>query len=105
MSKKEFGIREATEYLGFKHSQYTRRLVVEGRLDKPVPAEKRNLGHYSKWFIAKESLDYYLSKNRVRGGLRRFILRVDLENIEAIEEALRKTGIEYTLELAYKGKE
>ena len=96
---------EATKYLRIKHDQYTRRLLHEGKFDTPLVAEKRDMGHYSKWFIAKVSLDYYQEHKRIRSGQRRFLLRADLDQESKIRKALDKLQIDYTLELSYQKKE
>jgi hypothetical protein len=98
------GINEATKTLGFKHSQYTRRLILEGKLDDPEPAERFQGKGYTKWMVSPKSLASYLEKVGVRGGSRRFTLKTDLENEEKVRAALDASGVEYTLELSYKGK-
>ena len=98
-------ISDSTSILGFKYSQYTRRLLLEGKLDKPYLPLKVKEENFSKWYISIESLMEYLKGRVVRDGSRRFILKANLEDKEKIEKALKGIGVEFTLELAYvKGK-
>ena len=98
-------ISDSTLILGFKYSQYTRRLLLEGKLDKPYLPLKVKEENFSKWYISIESLMEYLKGRVVRDGTRRFILKANLEDKGKIEEALKGAGVKYTLELAYvKGK-
>ena len=103
-------IKDSTEVLGFKYSQYTRRLLKEGNFDplktgleiEPLKVKEKN---FTKWFIPLKAIKHYLNNRVERDNTRRFILRTALENREVIEEALKAIGVEYTLELAYiKGK-
>lgn len=98
-------IKDSTSILGFKYSQYTRRLLLEGKLDSPTPSIKVKEGSFSKWYIAIPSLVNYLSNRVERDSTRRFILRVDLGEEARVREALTKAKIPFSLELAYiKGK-
>ena len=98
-------IKDSTNVLGYKHSQYTRRLLLEGKLDTPLTPIKVEEGKFKKWFIPIPSLYFYLENKVVRSSKRRFILKLDLEDKDKVEEALKASGVEYTLELAYnKGK-
>ena len=100
LTKNYKGIKESQKYLELGYSQYVRRLLLQGKLE----GIKVDMGHYRKWFIFQGSLDQYLENSRRTEQARRFILRAELEDREAIEEALEAAGIEYSLELAYKGK-
>jgi hypothetical protein len=91
-------ISKATKQLGFKYSQYTRRLLLQGKLAGIKVAEQ----HYQKWYINNDSIDRYMNNHRRTEQLRRFILRADLEQQAAIRSALDELGIEYELELAYQ---
>ena len=98
-------ISDSTVILGFKYSQYTRRLLLEGKLDKPYLPLKVKEENFSKWYISIESLMEYLKGRVVRDGSRRFILKANLEDRGKIEKALKGIGVDFTLELAYiKGK-
>ena len=93
-------INDSTRMLNFKHSQYTRRLVLEGKLR----ALKIRYSHYSKWEIEVKSIIEYNSNVRRSKGLRRFILRFDLKNESRVREVLESLNIEYELELSYQKK-
>lgn len=93
------GLSKATKLLGFKYSQYTRRLVLEGKLG----AIKVKEAHYEKWYVALSSIDDYMEDTRRVNQLRRYIFKIDLENESKVREALDELGIEYDLELSYKG--
>jgi hypothetical protein len=92
------GISRATQLLEFKYSQYTRRLVLEGKLE----AVKVKYGHYNKWMISLDAIDEYMSAHRRTNQLRRYIFKIDQDNEEAVREALDELGIEFELELSYK---
>lgn len=105
--KKEpfLGIREATSILGVKYPQYTRRLLLEGKLDSPIPSIKVAYKGFSKHYISLKSLRFYLSnKRRTREGGRRFLLYISLEDKAKVVEALKASGVSFKLELAYKAK-
>ncbi len=93
-------INDSTRMLNFKHSQYTRRLVLEGKLR----ALKIRYSHYSKWEIEVKSIIEYNSNVRRSKGLRRFILRFDLKNESRVREVLESLNIKYELELSYQKK-
>lgn len=100
-------IKDSTSILNFKHNQYTRRLLLDGSFDPnktglKVSPLKVKEGKFSKWYIPIKSLYAYLSSRKVRDSTRRFILRFDMEHKAKVEEALKASGVEYTLELAYK---
>jgi len=99
--RKEVDLKEATVLLGFKYEQYTRRLVLEDKLE----ARKVAFRGYSKWMVSIDSIDEYNEKIRVRHDNRRYVLRVNPKHEEAIREALDVLDIEYTLEFAYTKKE
>ena len=93
-------INDATKALNFKHAQYTRRLVHESKL----VALKVQYEHYPKWMISIESILKYNSNTRRSNGLRRFILRFDLQNESKVRTALEALNIKYELELSYQKK-
>jgi hypothetical protein len=95
------GIKGAKAELGVGYTQYVRRLLLEGKLE----GVKLDHGHYRKWHIYRPSIDRYMEEHRRTEQARRFILRAELEDREKIEAALDEAGIDYSLELAYKGKE
>ena len=101
ISKEFVGITGATKLLGFAHAQYTRRLVIEGKLE----AIKVQLPHYSKWFISRAGIKGYLSGARRTTSHRRYILKMDLDQEQKVRDALKAAGVEFDLELAYKGKD
>jgi hypothetical protein len=101
-------INEATAELGFKHAQYTRRLlhesvtaIGEGKEPKfPWPTDDRplalkmDMGPFEKWFINPTSVAGYAPKATGIGqGMSRWILRInpdahtDKEFFEALEAA------------------
>ena len=88
--------------MGLKHEQYTRRLVLEDKLEG---CEKRDMGHYFKWFIPVASIEAYKARTATRAGTRRFILKMAPELESKVREALDQLDIDYSLELAYQGKE
>lgn len=92
------GISRATELLGFKYSQYTRRLVLEGKLT----AIKVKYDHYNKWMISLDSIDEYMANSRRTNQLRRYIFKIDQDQEDAVRTALNELGIQYELELSYK---
>jgi hypothetical protein len=94
------GIKGAQKELGLGYSQYVRRLLLQGKLEGIKVAHS----HYNKWYVYRPSIEAYTENHRRTEQARRFILRAELEDREAIEAALEAAGIEYTLELAYKGK-
>jgi hypothetical protein len=100
------GISEATNALGVKHAQYTRRLVLEGRLDTPDPCERFQGKGYSKWLISPASIAAYKAKAGQRSGLRRYTLRAEADQEQTIRDALNKAlGQEnFTLEFSYQPK-
>ena len=91
-------INDATKLLNFKYAQYTRRLVLEGKLN----AIKVQYAHYAKWMILRKSIENYTTnKRRNVNGARRFILRTAIENQSKVQEALEKLDIVFELELSY----
>lgn len=99
LNKEYVGITQATKLLGIAHAQYVRRLVVGAKLG----SIKVQLEHYSKWFVSKVSIASYLKNSRRTSTDRRFILRTELKNEAGIRKALKDAGIEFSLELNYKG--
>lgn len=106
-------IKEATRFLGFKHQQYTRRLLLEGKLDGkvetvkgeevyPLKAIRVKEKNFSKWYIAIPALVAYQAARQVRSAGRRYILRIDTSDLEKVNALLTKGKISYTLEPAYK---
>lgn len=94
-------INDATKLLNFKYAQYTRRLVLEGKLN----AIKVQYAHYAKWMILIKSInEYTTNKRRNVNGSRRFILRTAIENQTKVQEALEDLGIVFELELSYQKK-
>jgi len=103
------GIAEATKVLEVKHAQYTRRLLLEGKLDAaegeegPNPERFQGKG-YTKWLIPPEAIARYRARAATRSGLRRYTLRAEKEAEKAIRAALDASGVEYTLEFSYQPK-
>ncbi len=100
-------IKDSTSILGYKHSQYTRRLLLEGKFDSkettlPYSPIKIKEGKFSKWYIPISALYSYLNSRVKRDDTRRFILRFPIEELGEVEKALKASKVEYTLELAYK---
>lgn len=107
-------IKEATRFLGFKHQQYTRRLLLEGKLDGqveqvegkedtyPQKAIRVKEKSFSKWYIAIPALVAYQAARQVRSAGRRYILRIDSADLDKVNSLLTKGKVEYTLEPAYK---
>lgn len=100
-------IKDSTSILGYKHPQYTRRLLLEDKFGEvatslPFSPIKVKEGNFSKWFIPVAALYSYLNSRTERDSTRRFILRFNLEDLEKIEKALEASKVAYTLELAYK---
>jgi len=99
LSNEFSSISKSTKKLGFKYSQYTRRLLLQGKLGGIKVKEQ----HYEKWYISNESIENYMNEHRRTQQLRRFVLKMDLENRDKVEQVLDELGIEYELELSYKG--
>lgn len=99
LKKNYKGIAGGKKYLGLAYPQYVRRLLLQGKLE----GIKVDHDHYNKWWIYIPSLDRYLENSRRTEQKRRFILRAELEDREVIERALEEAGIDFSLELAYKG--
>lgn len=99
-------IPEATRLLGVRYPQYTRRLLLAGRLDIPHPAVSVPVAGFSKWYISVESVQHYLQNRGSygRGGTRRYILHAERRDEPSIRRALDDLGVKYTLEFAYKSK-
>ena len=94
-------INDATKLLNFKYAQYTRRLVLEGKLN----AIKVQHPHYAKWYILVKSInEYTTNKRRNVNGSRRFILRTKIENESLVRAALKALKIEFEFELSYQKK-
>ena len=93
-------INEATQLLNFKHAQYTRRLLLEGKLEGVKLAHKG----YAKWYITLDSIEFYNAHTSRDTSMRRYILRIDASNENAVLVALGALNIEFKLELAYKSK-
>ena len=101
------GIRESTRVLGFKHSQYTRRLLLEGKLDLPLEPRKVSYKSFNKWYIPLPSLLHYMENSRrTRGGERKYSFYFEREREDEVRAALDDLlGEDYKLELAYTPKE
>ena len=99
-------IKEATELLGFKHTQYTRRLLAEGDPETGTGlwGKKVQYKGFSKWWIDLKSIEAYQETHRREMMGRRFVLNTALENEERIRAALDALDIEFKLELSYKSK-
>lgn len=100
-------IKDSTTILGYAHSQYTRRLLLEDKFGDvatglPFSPIKVREGNFSKWFIPVAALYSYLNSKVKRDNTRRFILRFPIEELGKIEKALEASKVAYTLELAYK---
>lgn len=95
-------IKDSTTFLDFNHTQYTRRLLKEGKFDKPLEPLEVDQGKYVQWFIAIPSLAAYRDSRVERSSKRRFTLWMDLEERERVEEAIKALGVDYKLELSYK---
>jgi hypothetical protein len=91
------GIADETGY----QPQYVRKLV----LDDKIEAIKIGRKGYEKWYINPNSAEEYRQSSNTRGGKRRFIFKTDLENEDAVRQALDEAGIDYDLELQYQPKE
>lgn len=97
---------EATELLGLKRTNYLRQLVLSDRLD----AVKVEMIGFDKWFVSLKSVYYYKKHRRRRRSIRRYVLRCNPDDEDEIRSALDKlveeeTISDYTLELAYKGRD
>ena len=97
-------LKAVTQYAGFAHDIYTRQLLRQGKFDSPIPPVKEEHKGYWKWMIAKASVDHYLTSRKVRTGMRRFILKMDLEAEHAARTALEAAGITFELALSFKPK-
>lgn len=95
-----FSINSATKELGFKYSQYTRRLLLEGKLEGVKVKES----HYNKWYIDPRSIETYMESNRRTNDQRRYLFYIDQDEEDLVRETLNELGIDYKLELSYKGK-
>ena len=92
------GINDATRLLNFRHAQYTRRLVLQGKLG----ALKLQYPHYTKWMIDLRSIAAYEVSTRRTSNLRRYIVRFDRSNEAKVREALESLDIAFELELSYQ---
>lgn len=117
-------ITEATKVMGFKHSQYTRRLLHDsveaiGNEEEPkLPwpsdgrplAVKLSMNGYDKWFIHPDSATNYEARaSGVGQGLRRYLFRFNLDWLtedqveNLLEEHFGEQGEDtYIFEPAYK---
>lgn len=80
-------LKEATERMGYKHAQYVRKLVQEGKLgDYGTDYVKVDMGAYQQWLINPESADAYRDSTKgtfgSQGGIRRFLVRVDSDRLD-----------------------
>jgi len=98
---KAIDIVSSTSYLGFSYPIYTRRLYLEGKIE----GVKIAIGKREKVFLLVSSLDSYKARVRVRTSKRRYLLYIDLDLEKKVRVALEGLGIDYRLELAYKGEE
>ena len=95
-------IKEATVLLGFKYDQYTRRLLLEDKLE----GLKKQYKGFSKWWISLSSIETYKSTSRRVEAGRRFILKIDLDKEDAVRAAIAQIcGADgFSLSLSYKPK-
>jgi hypothetical protein len=89
-------LNEATAIAGFSASQYMRRLAITGK----VRAVKLAEGGITKWYIDPDSVTDYKAtpKSFNRKGLRRYVLKIDAANEDAVRDALDDMGVEYLLD-------
>lgn len=88
-------IQEAPSLAGVGYTQYIRALLSQGKLEG-VSVQYR---HYSKWLLFKPSL----RSRPTRTDGRKYLLYFDQQHEKAVRDALDSVGIQYRLELAYKG--
>jgi hypothetical protein len=93
-------IRDAASKLRIKNPEYVRRILLTGGLEGIKTQEPG----YQKWWISPESIEIYKRKQQKRAKLRRYILYIAINDEAWIRETFDHAGIEYKLEVAYKGK-
>jgi hypothetical protein len=93
-------IEAAAEESGYQ-PQYVRRLLIDGKID----GDKFQQVGYRKWFVNPDSLEHYQKHSSRRGGMRRYVLRLDLDDEQEVRDLLNADGIEFELELAYQPKD
>lgn len=91
------GLAKGSSLLGFAYPQYTRRLVLTGKLRAIKIVVKGSL----KWFIELKSIDNYKEKVARSNRLRNYTLRIRKDFESTVRKALDKLDIEYELEIAF----
>ena len=88
-----------TRAIGIAYPQYTRRLLLEGRISGIKVATKGG----SKWFLDLGSIEAYKYDTRGGGKVRNYTLKIAKDSEAKVRKALDKLGIEYDLTIAFKG--
>lgn len=101
LEKEYVGLSGAQAKMGVAHQQYVRRLTSQGKLE----GIKVDMGHYVKWWVSLKSIEAYMENNRRTEQARRYVLRIELEDEVKVRKALKDAGVDFSLELAYKGKD
>lgn len=91
----------ATRTIGIAYPQYTRRLLLEGKLFGIKVDTKGG----SKWFIDNGSIEAYKYATSGEGKVRNYTLKIAKVDEDKVRKLLDKAGVEYSLEIAYKSEE
>lgn len=92
-------IPDARQLLGTAYTTYVRKLLLEARIE----GVKIQYKGYTKWYISKVSCSHYVRHIGRKRKPRRYTLRIHTTDEPAVRECLDNLGIDYSLELAYKG--
>lgn len=92
---------ESTSMLKIAYPKYARRLISTDRILAVQVAIKGGV----KWFIDRRDIARYVENVSRSRELRNFVLRIPLEQEDAVRSALKKLDIPYELEIAYRSEE
>jgi hypothetical protein len=100
LSKGYSDIPRATRTIGIAYPQYTRRLLLEGKLFGIKVATKGG----SKWFIDNGSIEAYKYATSGAGKVRNYTLKIAKADEKAVRKLLTDSGLGYSLTIAFKTK-
>lgn len=90
-------IKKAKELLAVSQTMYIRQRLWNGRLE----GVKVDMGPYEKWFITKESINYYRENSLRANKPKKYILYVYPDSQDKLLDALRQAGIYFDLRPNY----
>jgi hypothetical protein len=100
--KDEFlSLQGTKERMGLSSKEYARSLKDQGKLE----GIRVDMGHYSQWFITKESILYYETHILRSKKPRNYRLRLFSKDYATAIQALDAAGIFYQVELEYVAPE